>query len=64
MYLSHYDRPQHDRRYAVATDRIAALGWRASRSLEAAIAETVDWYRDNEAWWSTLVPDAEKLYAD
>jgi len=64
VYLSHYDRPQHDRRYAVATERIAALGWRASRSLEAAIAETVDWYRENEAWWSTLVPDAEELYAD
>jgi dTDP-glucose 4,6-dehydratase len=64
VYLSHYDRPQHDRRYAVSTDRIAALGWRPSRSLEAAIAETVEWYRTNEAWWSTLVPDAEKLYAD
>jgi dTDP-glucose 4,6-dehydratase len=64
VYLSHYDRPQHDRRYAVATDRIAGLGWRASRSLEAAIAETVEWYRENEAWWSTLVPDAEQLYAD
>jgi dTDP-glucose 4,6-dehydratase len=64
VYLSHYDRPQHDRRYAVATDRIAALGWRASRSLEAAIADTVAWYRAHEAWWSTLVPDAEKLYAD
>jgi dTDP-glucose 4,6-dehydratase len=64
VYLSHYDRPQHDRRYAVATDRIAALGWRASRSLEAAIAETVEWYRSHEAWWSTLVPDAEGLYAD
>jgi dTDP-glucose 4,6-dehydratase len=64
VYLSHYDRPQHDRRYAVATDRIAALGWRASRSLEAAIAETVEWYRLNEAWWSSLVPDAEQLYAD
>jgi dTDP-glucose 4,6-dehydratase len=64
VYLSHYDRPQHDRRYAVATDRIAGLGWRSSRSLEAAIAETVEWYRENEAWWSTLVPDAERLYAD
>ncbi len=64
VYLSHYDRPQHDRRYAVATDRIAALGWRPSRSLEAAIADTVAWYRANEDWWSTLVPDAEQLYAD
>jgi dTDP-glucose 4,6-dehydratase len=64
VYLSHYDRPQHDRRYAVATDRIAGLGWHASRSLEAAIAETVEWYRENEAWWSPIVPDAEQLYAD
>jgi dTDP-glucose 4,6-dehydratase len=64
VYLSHYDRPQHDRRYAVATDRIAGLGWHASRSLEAAIAETVEWYRENEAWWSPLVPDAEQLSAD
>ena len=64
VYLSHYDRPQHDRRYAVANDRITALGWRAARSLEAAVAETVDWYRANEAWWSTLIPDAERLYAD
>jgi len=64
VYLSHYDRPQHDRRYAVATDRITALGWRAARSLEAAVAETVDWYRANEAWWSSLIPDAERLYAD
>jgi dTDP-glucose 4,6-dehydratase len=64
VYLSHYDRPQHDRRYAVATDRMAALGWRPSRSLEAAIADTVEWYRANEGWWSTLVPDAEQLYAD
>ena len=36
----------------------------ASRSLEAAIAETVAWYRDHAAWWWTLVPDAEGLYAD
>jgi dTDP-glucose 4,6-dehydratase len=64
VYLSHYDRPQHDRRYAVSTERIAALGWRPSRTLEAAIAATVEWYRANEAWWSTLVPAAEKLYAD
>ena len=64
VYLSEYDRPQHDRRYAVATDRIRALGWRPTRTLAAAVAETVDWYRDHTAWWRTLVPDAERLYAD
>jgi dTDP-glucose 4,6-dehydratase len=64
VYLSEYDRPQHDRRYAVSVDRIAALGWSASHSLERAVAETVAWYGANADWWSTLVPDAERLYAD
>ena len=22
------------------------------------------WYRDHAGWWQTLVPDAERLYAD
>jgi dTDP-glucose 4,6-dehydratase len=64
VYLSHYDRPQHDRRYAVDSSQIAALGWRAEYDLERALARTVAWYRDHEAWWSTLVADAEALYAD
>jgi len=64
VYLSEYDRPQHDRRYAVSTDRIAALGWSATHSLEQAVAETVAWYRDHADWWRTLVSEAEGLYAD
>jgi dTDP-glucose 4,6-dehydratase len=64
VYLSEYDRPQHDRRYAVCVDRIAALGWSAEHTLDQAMAETVAWYRANAEWWSTLVPEAERLYAD
>jgi dTDP-glucose 4,6-dehydratase len=64
VYLSEYDRPQHDRRYAVATDAIAGLGWAPARDLERAVADTVAWYRDHESWWRPLVPDAEGLYAD
>jgi dTDP-glucose 4,6-dehydratase len=64
VYLSHYDRPLHDRRYAVDTARIAALGWRPARNLAEAVAETVEWYRRHEDWWAPLVPDAEALYAD
>ena len=64
VYLSEYDRPQHDRRYAVSVARIGALGWRAEHTLDRAVAETVAWYRDHADWWSTLVPDAERLYAD
>jgi dTDP-glucose 4,6-dehydratase len=64
VYLSDYDRPQHDRRYAVNTARIHDLGWRPTRDLPAAVAETVAWYRDHRDWWTTLVQDAEALYAD
>ena len=64
VYLSAYDRPQHDRRYAVSTERVAALGWAATRTVAEAVAETVAWYRDNAEWWQTLVPEAERLYAD
>jgi dTDP-glucose 4,6-dehydratase len=64
VYLSAYDRPQHDRRYAVSTGRVAALGWAATRTVGDAVAETVSWYRDHAEWWQTLVPEAERLYAD
>jgi dTDP-glucose 4,6-dehydratase len=64
VYLSSYDRPQHDRRYAVSTGRVAALGWAATRTAGDAVAETVAWYRDHAEWWQTLVPEAERLYAD
>jgi dTDP-glucose 4,6-dehydratase len=64
VYLSDYDRPQHDRRYAVDTTRIRSLGWQPTRDLGSAIAETVAWYRDHKDWWASHVADAEALYAD
>ena len=45
------DRPGHDRRYAMDGSRLTALGWTPTRTFEAGLAETVDWYRANEAWW-------------
>jgi dTDP-glucose 4,6-dehydratase len=45
------DRPGHDRRYAMDGSKLTALGWTPSRSFEAGLADTVDWYRANEAWW-------------
>ena len=51
------DRPGHDRRYAIDPSEFdAAFNWRPSRSdWPAALEATVDWYRDNEAWWRPLV---------
>ncbi len=48
------DRPGHDRRYAMDGSRLAALGWRNRTTFEAGLAETVDWFRDNEAWWRPI----------
>ncbi len=48
------DRKGHDRRYSVDIAKITALGWRKERSLEEALAATVQWYRDNEWWWRPL----------
>ena len=48
------DRPGHDRRYSVDTTKISALGWRPGHRFDDALRETVDWYRNNEAWWRPL----------
>ncbi len=46
------DRPGHDRRYAMDPTRIETeLGWGPTRSFDEGLAETVRWYRENEAWW-------------
>jgi dTDP-glucose 4,6-dehydratase len=49
------DRPGHDRRYALDTTRLRALGWKPSTDLETALDATIAWYRANEAWWRPLV---------
>ncbi|MSO39923.1 MAG: dTDP-glucose 4,6-dehydratase [Ilumatobacteraceae bacterium] len=48
------DRLGHDRRYSVHIDKLSALGWTLSRTFEDSLAETVEWYRDNRAWWEPL----------
>ena len=48
------DRPGHDRRYAVDAGRVRALGWTPRHSFAEGMAETIDWYRANQAWWRPL----------
>jgi dTDP-glucose 4,6-dehydratase len=45
------DRPGHDFRYALNTEKItSATGWRRRWSLESGLRDTVGWYLQNEAW--------------
>jgi dTDP-glucose 4,6-dehydratase len=48
------DRPGHDFRYSITTDKIDALGWAPSHSLDDALEATVAWYRDHRDWWEPL----------
>ena len=48
------DRPGHDRRYSVASDRVERLGWRAEVTFEQGLERTVEWYRENEEWWRPI----------
>jgi dTDP-glucose 4,6-dehydratase len=45
------DRPGHDRRYALSSEKIMQeTGWAAEKSFEAGLAETVEWYRTHPEW--------------
>jgi len=48
------DRLGHDRRYSVDITKITALGWKRERTLDEALAATVEWYRENRWWWEPL----------
>jgi len=48
------DRLGHDRRYSVDITKVTELGWTKRRTLDEALAETVDWYRAHEWWWRPL----------
>jgi dTDP-glucose 4,6-dehydratase len=44
----------HDLRYSVDYSKTAALGYAPRMSFEDGLALTVQWYRDNRAWWEPL----------
>ena len=48
------DRPGHDRRYSLSSEKVRALGWTPRVRFENGLAETVAWYRDNAWWWEPI----------
>lgn len=56
-YIDHVDDPRgagHDHRYCVDDSKLAALGYEPRTTFEDGLAATVQWYRDNRAWWEPL----------
>jgi dTDP-glucose 4,6-dehydratase len=48
------DRPGHDRRYSLGSEKVRALGWEAQVRFEEGLERTVSWYRDNAWWWEPI----------
>ncbi|EPF2928726.1 dTDP-glucose 4,6-dehydratase [Vibrio navarrensis] len=50
------DRPGHDVRYAIDASKIEReLGWKPAETFESGIRKTVEWYLNNQAWWSRVL---------
>jgi dTDP-glucose 4,6-dehydratase len=45
------DRPGHDRRYSLSSQKVRALGWTPRVRFSEGLAQTVAWYHDNAWWW-------------
>jgi dTDP-glucose 4,6-dehydratase len=48
------DRPGHDRRYSLSSDKLRALGWEPRVRFDEGLERTVRWYKDNEWWWEPI----------
>jgi dTDP-glucose 4,6-dehydratase len=48
------DRPGHDRRYSLSSEKARGLGWEPQVGFEEGLRRTVKWYRENEWWWGPI----------
>ena len=58
------DRKGHDRRYAIAPDKIKAeIGWEPETCFKVGIKKTIQWYFEHEDWMANVTSgDYMKYY--
>ena len=56
------DRPGHDLRYAIDASKIKQeLGWEPTENIQSGFRKTVQWYLENETWWTNILSGDYKL---
>jgi dTDP-glucose 4,6-dehydratase len=56
------DRPGHDRRYSLSSDKTRALGWEPQVRFAEGLERTVAWYRENAWWWEPIRSGEYRAY--
>jgi dTDP-glucose 4,6-dehydratase len=56
------DRPGHDRRYSLCSDKTRALRWAAQVRFAEGLERTVTWYRENAWWWEPIRSGEYRAY--
>ncbi len=50
------DRPGHDLRYAIDSQKIQReLAWKPKHDLASGLVRTVQWYLENQPWWTAIL---------
>ena len=59
------DRPGHDFRYAINSEKLKSLGWTPKANFDDELEKIVDWYIKNKDWWqeefSNIISKNEKI---
>jgi dTDP-glucose 4,6-dehydratase len=56
------DRPGHDRRYSLSSEKVRALGWSPRVRFAEGLEQTVSWYRENGWWWEPIRSGEYRAY--
>jgi dTDP-glucose 4,6-dehydratase len=56
------DRPGHDRRYSLGSEKLQDSGWKAQVGFAEGLERTVAWYRDNPEWWEPVRSGEYRAY--
>jgi dTDP-glucose 4,6-dehydratase len=56
------DRPGHDRRYSLSSQKVRELGWTPRVRFEEGLEQTVAWYSENTWWWEPIRSGEYRAY--